>query len=197
MRDQANKLEKILNYLRQQNEGEFDQDEYIDVRTEVLTTFDNPPIAPRTINDIAIERKREIRDQINSLDEELQFLTEYESLLESDLNDIRNQQFDVEVNLDGPTQKAQEVVDNLEDDDDNNGAFINANIGGLNIGIGGGEIEVNAGQEEEPVGEVQIDAGDDEDDGGAFLQAKIGGVELNADLDGDIDINAGGKVKKL
>lgn len=213
MRDQVNKLEKILDYLRQQRDGEFDQDEYIDVRTEVLTTFDNPPIAPvrfppnfqRTINDIAIERKREIRDQINSLDEELQFLTEYESLLESDLNDIKNQQYDINVELNGPTQKAEEIVENLEDDD-NNGALFQANIGGINVEVGGdgdhsdhedeAQINVNIGGGHTPE-EVEVET----EQGGPFLQAKIGGtggfgaqakfgglggIQVNADL------NAGG-----
>lgn len=197
MRDQVNKLEKILHYLRQQQEGEFDQDEYIDVRTEVLTQFDNPPIAPRTINDIAIDRKREIRDQVNSLDEELQFLTEYESLLESDLNDIKNQQYDINVELNGPTEKAEEIVENLEEEEQQ--PFITAKIGGLEVNIDAPQQE----EVEEPVGEPQVqieiqpeeeeedeepqveEVEEDPQQGGLLLNANIGGVQLQANLGGD------------
>lgn len=127
LKTQCKKLEHIFEYLSSQcqteEDGKFDRDTYEEVKDAILKDFDEedgPTLKePKERNPFEVKKIEELKTSLEALEKELTFLEAYEEIVASELNGPEEEEgADIQINADG--------------------AMLQANVGGLNIGLNGG-----------------------------------------------------------
>ena len=139
-----------------------------------LTHF-QPQGFVRPTNPAEEQRKEELRTQIQSFEDELEYLSEYQNLLEADLAQLqKKEEDDIRGELGELESKVVELAKTIEDTQQTNESEINT----ARVDADGQQLEINAEIEEDTV-----DAGQ----GNEVFEARIGGIGVGITVGGGQD----------